>query len=190
MAIETPKYKILKKNGRIEIREYQPYIKASVEVESKGINSAGSNSFGQLADFIFGNNTSATKISMTAPVSSEKISSSEKIAMTAPVLLTEKNKGVYETSFTMPSKYSMTTLPKPNNQSIKISHIPKHKLVVIVFSGYTSNSKINKKSSQLRKWAQDNNIQLQGEPMILRYNPPWTPGFLRKNEIGFRIENY
>jgi len=188
MAIETPKYKILKKVGRLELREYEPYIKASVEVNAEGFNSASSNAFGQLADYIFGNNTSATKIAMTAPVMSEQKSVSEKIAMTTPVASTKMSNGIFETSFTMPSEYTMTTLPKPNNNSIKISQIPSHKLAVIGFSGYTGESKINNMTLKLKHWAKENNIKLFQDSIILRYNPPWTPGFLRRNEIGFRVK--
>jgi len=189
MAIETPKYKILKKNGRIELREYEPYIKASVEVDAEGFNSAGNNAFGQLADYIFGNNTSASKITMTAPVISDQKLVSEKIAMTAPVSSTKKSNGIYETSFTMPSKYTIDTLPKPNNNSIKISQIPSHRLVVIGFSGYTGESKINNMTLKLKHWAKENDIKIYQEPIILRYNPPWTPGFLRRNEIGFKVSS-
>ncbi|MEI7838386.1 MAG: heme-binding protein, partial [bacterium] len=70
MAIETPKYKVLQKDNKIEVRQYLGYINATVNVESDSHSSAGSQGFGYLANYIFGGNKVEQKISMTAPVSS------------------------------------------------------------------------------------------------------------------------
>jgi hypothetical protein len=82
MAIETPKYEVIKKNKNIEIRKYPEYIQAEVEIKDVGYRSAVEKGFQILAGYIFGDNISRKKIDMTAPV---KTSKSEKIAMTAPV---------------------------------------------------------------------------------------------------------
>ncbi|MEI7674809.1 MAG: heme-binding protein [bacterium] len=187
MAIEIPKYTVIKKYGQIELRKYEPYISASVELDAKNYSSAGSDSFGMLADYIFGNNTSQSKIAMTAPVNSKRNISSEKIAMTVPVASTKIANSSYVTSFTMPSKYSLKTLPKPNNDSVIIKEIPSHEVLAIIFSGYTSEAKIKRINDKLEKWAKANKINLAGEPTISRYNPPWTPGFLRRNEISYIV---
>ena len=189
MAVETPKYKVLKKDGRIELRNYEPYITASVELEATGYNSAGSDAFGLLADYIFGNNTTQAKIAMTAPVISEKKQLSEKIAMTVPVASTKIDNHSFITSFTMPSKYSLKNLPKPNNESVIIKQVPAHEVIAISFSGYTAETKINSMIIKLKDWAAENKVKLSGEPTVSRYNPPWTPGFLRRNEISFIVNS-
>ena len=84
MAIETPKYSVLRKNKNIEIRQYSEYIQAEVEVNSSNYRSAIEKGFEILAGYIFGNNVSRKKIDMTAPV---KTTQSEKIPMTSPVKL-------------------------------------------------------------------------------------------------------
>jgi effector-binding domain-containing protein len=183
MAIETPKYKVLKKQGKIEIREYQAYLIASIYVSADSYSSAGSYAFGTLADYIFGNNTKAGKIPMTAPVNTEM---SEQIPMTAPVDTT-KEKGAYKVSFTMPSSYTMQNLPKPNSKEVTIEQIPNHKTATIIFSGYTSEDKVEAKISELKDWARHNKIKLSGSPVISRYDSPWKPGFIRHNEVSFRI---
>ena len=93
MATETPKYKILKSSGKCELRSYTKSITASVLVDATEHGSAGSEAFGVLADYIFGNNTSRSSIAMTVPVSSQQLSS-EKIAMTAPVSVREESKKI------------------------------------------------------------------------------------------------
>lgn len=187
MAIETPKYKLLKKDGKIEIRNYQTYINAEVEVEGSSYNSAGNTAFGSLADYIFGNNISSSKISMTSPVSSTKIASNERIAMTAPVATSKIGADKYKVTFTMPSKYSMETIPKPNNENVKLVEVKAHDVLVVKFSGYTSDSKIKYKTEELKSWAKLNGIKIKNEGTVSRYDPPWMPGLFRRNEIQFDI---
>ena len=187
MAIETPKYKILDKDGHIEHRKYDGYITANVQVKADSYKSAGSMAFGVLADYIFGNNTKNTKIAMTAPVISQKPATSEKIAMTAPVTTAKLDDQKYVISFTMPASYTLKDLPKPNNDNVIIKSMPAHEVVAIEFSGYTSEGDIEKKSAELREWANKKQIKLANQPSVLRYDPPWKPGFIRRNEVCFSV---
>ena len=187
MAIETPQYTVLDKNKCIELRKYEGYLSATVQVKAESYNSAANKAFRTLADYIFGNNTKNTKIAMTAPVISQKPITSEKIAMTAPVTASKLNDQMYEVSFTMPSSYSMENLPKPNNSDVIIKKIPAHELAVIRFSGYTTEVKIKKMVTELKKWASQERIKLATEPTVLRYDPPWKPGFIRRNEVSFSV---
>ena len=183
MAIEIPNYKVIKKENNIELREYQSYVIANVKVAADNYGSAGSHGFGPLADYIFGNNTKRNKIKMTAPVSTEQ---SEQIPMTAPVD-TSKSGNYYKVSFTMPSNYSMTNIPTPNNKDISLEEVPKHKAVVLSFSGYTADKKVESKIEDLKNWANKNNIAIKGGAVLSRYDSPWKPGFIRRNEVSFRV---
>jgi SOUL heme-binding protein len=172
MAIEKPKYTILKKDNNIEIRQYYGYINASVNIDSDSFNTASNQGFSYLANYIFGGNKENEKISMTAPVST----------------IREKDTNKYQISFTMPSKYSLKTLPKPNNDQVALNEVDKYRAVVIKFSGYVSESKVDSKINELKSWAKQHKLNLSGEPLVLRYDPPWKPGFLRHNEILYKIK--
>jgi hypothetical protein len=187
MSIETPKYKILKSSGKCELRSYSKSITASVLVDATQHSSAGSDAFGVLANYIFGNNTSRASIAMTAPVASQQLSS-EKIAMTAPVSSSQTKTGQYSVSFTMPSSYSLSSLPKPNSSQVIIASREPYQAVVIKFSGYTSEAKINKKSAELKAWADSINLAANGPISVLRYDAPYKPGFLRHNEISIQVD--
>ncbi|MEI7632558.1 MAG: heme-binding protein, partial [bacterium] len=139
------------------------------------------------ADYIFGNNTKNSKIAMTAPVTIQKPSTSEKIAMTAPVTTAKLDDQKYVISFTMPASYTLEDLPKPNNESVIIKTMPAHEVVAIEFSGYTSEGDIEKKSNELSEWANNKHINIASQPTVLRYDPPWKPGFLRRNEVCFNV---
>ncbi len=180
MAIESPKYHVIKKDGNIELREYDTYITASVEIKSNSYNSAANKAFRILADYIFGNNISSTKISMTTPVS-------EKIAMTAPVIASIRDDQTYEVAFTMPSSYTLKTLPKPSNKEITIRQESSHKIATITFSGYTSENKVDKKTRELEVWTKEQELKAKGSVSVLRYDPPWKPGIFRRNEVSLKI---
>ena len=183
MAIETPKYSVIKKDGNIELREYSEYILATVLVKSSTHNSAGNNAFSTLANYIFGNNVDSSKINMTVPVMSQQKVLSKNIAMTAPVTIANSSSDNYAVSFTMPSEYTMETIPKPKSDLVKLQEIKKHRAVALLFSGYSGESKVKKKTQVLREWVKAENLTEVGAPLLARYDPPWKPGFVRRNEV-------
>lgn len=183
MATEEPKYNLIEQSGDYELREYAPKIIAETVVTGD-LDDASSAGFRIIADYIFGNNTAPTgskeKIAMTAPVTMQ--AQSEKISMTTPVTM-KKTEGKWLMHFVMPSQYTMDTLPKPNNPSVRLREIPSQRYAVIRFSWFAGEDKVAKKTSELLKWMKDNNITPTGSPELARYNPPWTPPFLRRNEV-------
>jgi hypothetical protein len=184
---ETPKYKVLSKQENIELREYYPNLVAEVEVFGER-NEAANEAFKKLAGFIFGDNIVKSKISMTAPVVQEKtIDSSQKIAMTTPVVQ-EKSGDSWKVRFIMPSEYTLETLPKPINNEIKIYEDKTKKYVVIRFSGFWSDKKLNKKASLLNDYVKQKNLTKLSEVIYNFYNPPFTLPFLRRNEIMYEVK--
>ncbi len=176
--VEKPDYQIIKTENNIEIRHYNPMLIAEV-IESGDRKTAISNGFNVLADYIFGNNTTSQKINMTAPVSQTQ---SEKIEMTAPVLQ-KPLVNSWKIQFTMPKKYQIETLPKPNNKRVNIIKQQESKRIVIQFSGNATNSKIKQNEKKLLNYIKNNNLKVTSKPFYAFYNSPWTPPFLKRNEI-------
>ena len=183
MAIEEPAYSVTEQSPPFELRTYQPKIVAEVVVEGS-MDEASSKGFRLLANYIFGNNTLGSggqqKIQMTAPVGLEP--RSEKISMTAPVSMQESG-GQWRVSFVMPSRYTMETLPRPNNPAVTLRQIPETRYAVIRFSGLAGEQKVAQKTSDLLAWLSAKGLSARGKPELARYNPPWTLPFLRRNEI-------
>lgn len=184
MATETPKYTVLKEDGDFELRRYEPRIVAEVSVDGD-LDSASGKGFRILADYIFGNNRVAPNASVTvAPEASTKI------AMTAPVSLepigqTKALTGAREwrVEFTMPSEYTLATLPKPNNPSIRIREIPAKTYAAVRYSGMNTESRINEENQRLVEWVKRDGLVPNGLPELARYNPPWTLPMFKRNEI-------
>ena len=186
MATDEPDFNLILKEDKFEIREYASKIIAQVEVFGD-FDDASSKGFKILADYIFGNNTSTdgnSRIEMTAPVEMEPLP--QKINMTKPVL-TEGSDNNWIVSFIMPNEFTLATLPKPNNKSIKILSLPKEKYAVIVFSGLVRESSYLEKERSLNQFIKEKELKASGEIKIARYNPPWTLPFFRRNELMIKI---
>lgn len=189
MAIEEPSYTVLSQVEDFELRRYDEQLVAQTWV-SGDQDTASRQGFKILADYIFGNNTApsgeSSKISMTAPVTMQSDNlngqASQKIAMTAPVSM-QQNNGKWRVQFTMPSQYTMQTLPKPNNPDVKIVQLPAQTYGVIKFSGLAGSKKVAKKTETLKSWMQTQKLVISGTPELARYNPPWTLPFMRRNEL-------
>lgn len=189
MATEEPKYTVLNQVDDFELRRYDPQIVAQTWV-SGGQKQAGNRGFRILADYIFGNNTApsgeSSKISMTSPVKMQPqradSDKSQKIAMTSPVAMQEQD-GKWRVRFVMPSKYTMQTLPTPNNAEVSIIEVPMQTYGVIKFSGLTGEQKVAEKTQALKNWMQGQNLKIIGDAEMARYNPPWTLPFMRRNEV-------
>ena len=171
MAIETLKYNVTEKEKNIEIREYESYLAASVEFNSK--EEFNQKAFRTLADYIFGNN-----ISMTSPV----LTKGEKIGMTSPVLSEDKVES-WTMTFSMPSRYTLLTLPTPNNDLIKIHQVPASTFAVIRFSGFMSDYNYDNNAKKLQTWLRKKGLSFSDNYIRAGYNPPWTLPFFRRNEV-------
>ncbi|MCC6138040.1 MAG: heme-binding protein [Bdellovibrionaceae bacterium] len=184
MATEEPKFTIESKTDSYEVRIYPATLVAETLVDANFEN-AGNIAFKILADYIFGNNKSKNKIEMTAPVSQTQ--TSEKIAMTAPVSQIKGTKG-FLVQFAMPDKFTLNTLPEPNDKRVTVKQIPARKVAVYKYSGRWTESRYQEKLKDFLSSLQKNNIQTVGEPTFARYNPPFMPWFLRRNEIWMELK--
>lgn len=172
---ETIRYDVVRSLDEVEIRQYPSYILATVS----GLTD--NEAFGILFDYISGNNRSRKRIPMTAPVMSA-VEKGEKIAMATPVI-----SGGGGFSFVLPQSYEMDTVPAPVDGRVMITLVPPRRVAVIRFKGRATNANVQQKVSRTLAVLKENGLQVRGEPFLMRYNPPFIPGFLRRNEVGAEI---
>lgn len=196
MAIEEPTYEVLLTDGPYEIRHYAPLLMAETLVEGD-MDEASSKGFRLIADFIFGNNqaagsTASEKIAMTAPVTVEP--QSAKIAMTAPVTVEPQSEGAnmqsakqWRVNFVMPSRYTLSSIPKPKNSAVNLREVPSKHFVVYSYSGFNTVARVQSKTQEAMAWALQRNLKVIGTPQLSRYDPPWTLPMFRRNEIMVEI---
>ncbi len=176
-----PAYRVIARHAGYEVREYDPYLVARTEVRGnfdKALNAG----FRRLFDFISGDNTRREPVEMTAPVIQEPAGRPEKVSMTAPVLHEERS-GIHVVSFIMPRKYTLQTIPRPNNPAVTIVEVPGRKAAVLRYSGYAGESKVRIKAAALLAMLERDGYRSAEPWLSARYDPPWTLPFLRRNEI-------
>lgn len=185
-GIEEPSYTVIEKRDGYEIREYASYIVAEVEVDGD-MRTALNSGFRQLAGYIFGGNTAKTSISMTVPVM-DTMRASENIAMTAPVMDRVSNSGKHIVAFTMPSNYTLESLPKPDNRSIRFRLVDKSKRAVLRYSWYATESRVSAMQELLRGYLIRDGYKTLWDMVSAQYNPPLSFPPLRRNEVMVDIE--
>jgi len=184
-SVESPAYSVLEEKNGYEIRLYESYITAQVEVSGTYDETLGEG-FRLLADYIFGNNTKQTDIAMTAPVT-ESETQSEKMAMTAPVI-ESGDEQIRTVSFVMPFEYTLDTLPRPNNPAVKIVQQNERKMAVLRFSWYRGEERVANKKQELLSLLERDGIEAKGKPEYAGYNAPFSAPWLNRNEVMIEVE--
>jgi len=184
VGIEKAKYEVIEKEGKFEVRQYQPQIVAETIVEAD-FDEAGNIAFRRLFNYISGQNRQKKSIAMTAPVSQK--AGSQKIAMTAPVNQ-RKSEGKYSVSFLMPAKYTVETLPEPLDSNVRLREIPARKVAAIRYSGSWSQKKYEAKKTLLKEFIKNKGLRITGQDIFARYDPPFQIWFLRRNEVLFPVD--
>ena len=184
LGIEKVKYEVIEKEGKFEVRKYEPHIIAETIVDSS-FDEAGNIAFRRMFKYISGNNHAKKSIAMTAPVNQK--ASSEKIKMTAPVNM-QKTEGQYSVSFLMPSKYTIETLPEPLDANVKLRTISAYKAAVIRYSGTWSQKRYKENKKLLEDFIKRKSLKITGEDIFARYDPPFQLWFIRRNEVIFPVE--
>ena len=196
-SVKTPAYTVVEKRDGYEVRSYDPYITAQVEVTGTR-EEALNQGFRILAEYIFGGNTSQASIAMTAPVTEGQ---SEKIEMTAPVLVRESTKldmtaPVIESagevgrivSFVMPAEYTLATLPKPDDSRVSIVPQEGRKVAALRFSWFRDSARVEKKQQELLSLLERDGVEPSGYPAYAGYNAPLTAPWMNRNEILVEIK--
>ena len=178
MATEEPRFKLLENEGRFELREYSSYVVAETRVEA-GFEDAGGIAFQRLFRYISGNNVAQREIAMTAPVTQSR---GEKISMTAPVSQVADGTA-YVVAFTLPSAYTLSTAPKPLDPAVQIREVPAQIVACWRYSGRWTTDNYRGHEALLRDRIAARGLVVRGAPLLARYNPPFTPWFMRRNEV-------
>jgi hypothetical protein len=184
MAIEEAKYEVIERDNKFEIRDYETHILAETVVQGN-LEDAGSEAFKRLFRYISGDNRPGEKVAMTAPVSQQP--RGEKIKMTAPVGQQRLGK-IWAVSFMMPGSYTLETLPEPEDPKVSLRQVPARRMAAVRYSGFWSEKGYLRHKAELESWIDGMGLTIVGDPIWARYNPPFMPWFLRRNEILIPVD--
>jgi hypothetical protein len=161
-----PDYIVIKREGQFQLRKYGAYN--IIEAPDSDLDSY--RGFRMVFDYIQGDNQSNQKISMTVPVINQL-----------------EDQQVQTTAFVMPDEYDMATLPEPLQASLRKIHVAESYVATIRFPLTVSKAKINHNEQKLLFWIKSQGLHIVGPTRLARYNPPFIPGFLKRNELWIEV---
>ena len=161
---ETAPYKVVRRDGKFELRDYPSLTVVETPMGGGGGNGADG-SFNRLFHFITGNNEG-----------------NQKIAMTTPVFMSgnETNRAM---AFVMPSGEKVAQVPKPTDALLTVREVAAGRYAVLRYSGGHNARKEADMERRLRSWMEAERLPAKPPPVFGYFDPPWIPAFLRRNEV-------
>jgi hypothetical protein len=182
-ATEEPSYQVVREFSGIEVREYAAYTVAEVVVAGPA-GEAGGQAFPVLAGYIFGKNKGERKFDMTAPVT--QTAAPVKMEMTAPVTQSVQAGG-FLVQFVLPKGVTVANAPEPLDSRVQLRDVSPHQVAVLRYSGFWSEANDNEQLLKLQSALKAANLVWTGDPVFSKYDPPFKPWFLRRNEVWLRL---
>ena len=183
-ATQEPEYQVVRQLADVEVRQYAAYTVAEVVVPGPS-SKAGNQAFPILAGYIFGKNKSERRFEMTAPVTQAAVPVT--LEMTAPVTQSVAPGG-FRVQFVLPKGVTLATAPEPLDPRVHLRDVTPSRVAVIRYSGFWSQSNYDKHLARLQAVLRDSGIAWTGDPVYSRYDAPFTPWFLRRNEIWLHLQ--
>jgi len=162
---ESAPYVTVEKDGAFEVRDY-PEL-ALVRTSGKGEDADGA--FMRLFRYIGGSNEGGAKIEMTTPV------------------FMDRGDKETEMSFVLPKAVAAAGAPLPKGQGVSLSKRPAGRYAVMEFSGYRSAKREAEATAKLQAWMKAKGLKESGKPGFAYFDPPWTLGPFRRNEVLIRV---
>ncbi len=178
-AVEEAAYEVLDGEGPMELRRYDPQVLVETRVTGS-FGRAGDVAFGRLFRYISGANRPGVTIEMTSPVAQRPAGT--RIDMTAPVTQAGDADG-WTVAFLLPARFDSGSAPAPTDPTVELRSVPERTVAAIRFSGTWREARFDAAADELRGWMSERGLEAAGPPVVARYDPPYTPWFMRRNEV-------
>lgn len=179
---EQQPYRVVGTYPEFELREYPPHLVAEVTVEA-GFEDAGNRAFNALLQYISGANRANTRMAMTAPVVQ-----SERLAMTAPVVQRPAGDTGYTVAFVLPASIQPDRAPTPTNPNVSVRQVPASLTAALRFTGRWTESSYIGHVARLLEAMERAGLAAASPPRFARFDPPFKPWFLRRNEVLIDVQ--
>ena len=161
----------------VEIRQYPQTV--LVETTAPTAREA----FGRLFSYNGGENEGDSDIAMTAPVRTDGAT----VGMTAPVR-TETEGDRVTMAFWLPADYTPDTAPLPTDSRVSLVVEPARTAAVRSFGWYATPARAGHERERLLETLASYDVETFDEPVVLQYDDPWTPPFMRHNEVEVDVD--
>jgi DNA gyrase inhibitor GyrI len=168
LGYESPQYEVVEEDGKFELRRYAGFRTVTATMTGTSEMNRG---FGRLFKYITGDNEKQQKMAMTVPVLMTEDEATSEDPQSATM------------SFVIPSEVADKGAPEPKGKNVALTETSAGEFAVLRFDGFRKGNAIKAAEEKLRAWVEQQGWNVSGEPMVAYYDPPWTPGLLRRNEV-------
>ena len=174
MSLDEPEYEVLEQTDAFELRAYKPFVVAETRVDGD-FDEVGSRAFSRLVSYIQGENQGGRNLPMTAPVNQQRVADGS-------------DGSTWLFQFVMPKEYVLQMLPQPIDDGVTLRQIPARLVAARRYSGGWGEQKYRANEQALLEALRQERLLPVGAPIFARYNAPFIPGFLRRNEVLVEVE--
>jgi hypothetical protein len=165
---ESATCQVVRSSGNFAVRDYPALMVVETPMTRTGKDADGS--FMRLFRFITGKNEAKQKIAMTTPVFMSGNGSNATMA------------------FVLPAKLPAGEVPKPTDGAVTVREWPAGRFALLRFRGGRNPKNEAAALQQLKDWMTAAGLRVLSPPVFAYFDPPWTPRFLRRNEVMLRTE--
>lgn len=173
LGYESPDYEVVEEEGLFELRKYAGFRTVTATMNDTAAMNRG---FRQLFQYITGDNNTGEKIAMTVPV-----------LMSDPTETPQADSPA-TMSFVLPREVAEAGAPQPRGENVSLTENGSGEFAVVRFFGSQNNDASQKAGEKLQAWIEERGWKATGSELVAYYDPPWTPGFLRRNEVLIQVE--
>ena len=167
-AYASAPYQVVRTEGLFELRDYPALTLVETAMSSGGNRADGS--FSRLFGYITGRNEQQQKISMTTPVFISGAETNQKMA------------------FVLPAEFSAGQAPRPAGGAVVVRQVPAGRFAVLRFRGARGARQEAEALRRLTAWMTAQRLAVLSPPVYGYFDPPWTPGWFRRNEVMLRVQ--
>ncbi|MEO0760986.1 MAG: heme-binding protein [Pseudomonadota bacterium] len=188
--IEVPAYRVLRREGPVELRAYPAMVVAEVERQGSR-RQAVQRGFHPLARYIFAANRPGPRIAMTAPVTQRRLAADrcgcDAACGGGATAHQGDGAGGWVVRFIMPAESRIDALPAPAAGDVRLTELPAMQRAAVRFAGIATDDVLSAREAALRAWLRERDLPADGSAEYAYYNDPITPGFLRRNEVIIEV---
>lgn len=172
---------MIESDGNFEVREYPDLmlVATSTKIDAQGRDG----SLMKLFRYISGANESEQKISITTPMFMRQHSSERG----------DKADSEFQMGLVMPKEVAVEGVPSPTGADVDVRKRAGGRFAVLRFSGRLNKRLAKESETKLRAWMESKGLAADESPEAsgvesASYDPPFTPGPLRRNEVLIRLK--
>jgi hypothetical protein len=166
---ESAPYQVVRSDGDFQVRDY-PALTVVETSMVHGSRDGNDGSFMRLFRFITGGNESQQKIAMTTPVFMSGTTTNPTMA------------------FVLPAKLKAASAPKPSDGAVTVRELAAGRFAVLRYTGRRNPTHEAAALARLQAWMAQEHLNVRSSPVYAYFDPPWTPAFLRRNEVMLRTD--